>query len=187
MGTIILINWFSWEKDRMKSLKLFLIISAFLIASCGGTAENIKEGMSAPNFTLPDAYGNSFSLASFKEKSPVIIYFYPKASTPGCTKQACGVRDNISKFKENGIAIFGISVDTKSKIKDFIDSYGLNFPLLSDENKEVSKSYGVLNALGFDSRVTFIIDKSGNIAKVIRDVDVDKHAEQVYEIALKLK
>ena len=187
MGTIIQINWFLWEKDCMKSLKLFSIISAFLIASCGGTAENIKEGMSAPNFILSGAYGNSFSLASFKEKSPVIIYFYPKASTPGCTKQACGVRDNISKFKENGIAIFGISVDTKSKIKDFIDSYGLNFPLLSDENKEVSKSYGVLNALGFDSRVTFIIDKNGDINKIIRDVDVDKHAEQVYEIALNLK
>lgn len=171
----------------MRTIKLFSIISAFLLAACGGTAQNIKEGMTAPNFTLPDAFGKEFSLNSFKGKSPVIIYFYPKASTPGCTKQACGVRDNISKFKENGIAIFGISVDSKAKIKDFIDSYGLNFPLLSDENKEVSKSYGVLNALGFDSRVTFVIDKNGDINKIIRDVDVDKHADQVYEIALKLK
>jgi peroxiredoxin Q/BCP len=103
------------------------------------------------------------------------------------TGQACGIRDNISKFRNNGIEIFGISVDTKEKIKSFIDSYSLNFPLLSDENKEVSKAYGVLNALGFDSRVTFIIDKNGNIAKVIRDVDVEKHADQVYEFALKLK
>lgn len=171
----------------MKTIKLLSLISAFLFAACGGTAENIKEGTTAPNFTLPDAYGNSFSLSSFKEKSPVILYFYPKASTPGCTKQACGVRDNISKFKENGIEIFGVSVDTKEKLKEFIDSYGLNFPLLSDENKEVSKAYGVLNSLGFDSRVTFIIDKSGNIAKIIRDVDVEKHAELVYEIAVKLK
>lgn len=171
----------------MKSLKIFSIVSSLFLAACGGTAENIKEGMPAPDFTLQDAYGNSFSLSSFRSKSPVILYFYPKASTPGCTKQACGVRDNISKFKENGIEIFGISVDSKEKIKSFIDTYGLNFPLLSDEKKEVSKTYGVLNALGFDSRVTFIIDKNGNIANVIRDVDVDKHAEQVYEFALKLK
>ncbi|MCK9426239.1 MAG: peroxiredoxin [Ignavibacteriaceae bacterium] len=171
----------------MKSLKIFSIVSALFLASCGGTADNIKEGMPAPDFTLSDAYNNTFSLSSFRSKSPVVLYFYPKASTPGCTKQACGVRDNISKFKENGIEIFGISVDPKEKIKVFIDTYGLNFPLLSDEKKEVSKTYGVLNALGFDSRVTFIIDKSGNIAKVIRDVDVEKHAEQVYEFALKLK
>jgi len=171
----------------MKTIKLFSIISAFLIAACGGTAQNIREGMTAPNFTLPDAYGKEFSLASFKGKSPVIVYFYPKASTPGCTKQACGVRDNISKFKVNGIEVFGVSVDSKEKLKEFIDSYGLNFPLLSDEKKEVSKAYGVLNALGFDSRVTFIIDKNGNIAKIIRDVDVEKHAEQVYEFAVKLK
>ena len=171
----------------MKSLKIFSIVSSLLLASCGGSANNIKEGMPAPDFTLPDAYGNSFSLSSFRGKSPVILYFYPKASTPGCTKQACGVRDNISKFKESGIEIFGISVDPKEKIKSFIDAYRLNFPLLSDEKKEISKTYGVLNALGFDSRITFIIDKSGNIANIIRDVDVDKHAEQVYEFALKLK
>jgi len=171
----------------MKSLKIFSLITSLFLISCGGTAQNLKEGLSAPNFTLPDAYGNSYTLASFHGKSPVILYFYPKASTPGCTKEACGVRDNMSKFKENGIEIFGISVDPKKKIKSFIDDYKLNFPLLSDEEKEVSKAYGVLNSMGFDSRVTFIIDKSGNIAKVIRDVDVEKHAEQVYEFALTLK
>ena len=171
----------------MKTLKIFSLITSLLVASCGGTAENIKEGMSAPNFTLPDAYGNSYSLASFKGKAPVVIYFYPKASTPGCTKEACGVRDNISRFKENGIEIFGISVDSKEKIKSFIDDYKLNFPLLSDEVKEVSKAYGVLNVLGFASRVTFIIDKRGYIAKVIRDVDVETHAEEVYEFAMTLK
>ena len=171
----------------MKKLRLFSIIISFLLVSCGSTAENIKEGMAAPNFTLPDAFGTSYSLSSLRGKSPVILYFYPKASTPGCTKQACGVRDNISKFKESGIAIFGISVDPQEKLRDFIDSYNLNFPLLSDAKKEVSKSYGVLNALGFDSRVTFIIDKNGNIAKIIRNVDVETHAEEVYELALKLK
>ncbi|OIO21557.1 MAG: hypothetical protein AUJ54_04520 [Ignavibacteria bacterium CG1_02_37_35] len=143
--------------------------------------------MSAPNFNLSDAYGTFFSLTSYRDKSPVVLYFYPKAATPGCTKQACGIRDNISKFKISGIAILGISVDSKEKIKDFIESYNLNFPLLSDQTKEVSKSYGVLNSLGFDSRVTFIIDKNGNIAKIIRDVNVDTHAELVYEFALKLQ
>jgi len=114
---------FPYIKDYMKILKIFSIVSSFLLASCGGTANNIKEGMPAPDFTLSDAYNNSFSLSSFQNKSPVIIYFYPKASTPGCTKQACGIRDNISKFRNNGIEIFGISVDTKEKIKSFIDSY----------------------------------------------------------------
>lgn len=171
----------------MKTLKIFSLITSLLVASCGGTAENIKEGMSAPNFTLPDAYGNSYSLASFQGKAPMVIYFYPKASTPGCTKEACGVRDNISRFKENGIEIFGISVDSKEKIKSFIDDYKLNFPLLSDEGKEVSKAYGVLNVLGFASRVTFIIDQHGYIAKVIRDVDVETHAEEVYKFAMTLK
>jgi len=171
----------------MKIVNIFTIISSFLLSACGGSVDNLREGMPAPKFSLSDAYGNTYSLSSYIGKSPVIVYFYPKASTPGCTKEACGVRDNISKFKEAGIEIFGISVDSKEKIKSFIDSYSLNFPLLSDETRETSKAYGVLNAIGFDSRVTFIIAKNGEIAKIIRDVDVEKHAEQVYDLAIKLK
>ncbi len=163
------------------------IFSLIGLQSCGGNAENLNVGNPAPDFTLQDSNNNSFTLSDYKEKNPVIIYFYPKASTPGCTKQACGIRDSFTKFEENGIIIFGISVDSKESITEFIKDHNLNFPLLSDESKEVSKSYGVLNAIGIDSRITFIVDKQGNIANIIRDVDVETHANNVYDLAIKLK
>ena len=170
----------------------FLLIALFIasftvLQSCGGNAENLSVGNSAPDFTLQDSDGNSYSLSSYKEKNPVIIYFYPKAGTPGCTKQACGIRDSFSKFKENDIVVLGISVDSKESIKEFIKDNNLNFTLLSDENKEVSKAYGVLNNIGVDSRITFIVDKQGNIANILRDVDVETHANDVFNLAVKLK
>lgn len=158
-----------------------------LIQSCGGNAENLSVGSAAPGFTLQDADGNSFSLSDYKGKNSVIIYFYPKANTPGCTKQACGIRDSFSKFNENNIIVLGISVDSKESIKEFITDHNLNFPLLSDETKEVSKAYGVLNNIGLDSRITFIIDKQGNISNILKDVDVETHADDVFNITLKLK
>ncbi|MBP9119458.1 MAG: peroxiredoxin [Ignavibacterium sp.] len=167
---------------------LSVIVASFIIfQSCGGNADNLSVGNSAPGFTLEDSEGNTYSLLDYKGKNPVIIYFYPKANTPGCTKQACGIRDSFSKFKENDIIIFGISVDSKTSIKEFIKDYNLNFPLLSDEKKEVSKAYGVLNTIGLDSRITFIIDKQGKIANILKDVDVETHADEVFNLAVKLK
>uniref|UniRef100_A0A832CZI7 thioredoxin-dependent peroxiredoxin n=1 Tax=Ignavibacterium album TaxID=591197 RepID=A0A832CZI7_9BACT len=172
-------------------MKYFILLSALALtltlSSCGGNAENLKESDYAPDFTLQDSDGNSYSLSSYKGISPVVIYFYPKAGTPGCTKQACGIRDNWSKFSENGIVVLGISVDSKDDIREFILENNLNFPLLSDSNKEVSKAYGVLNNLGLASRITFVVDKEGKIAQIIREVDVQKHADQVFDIAMKLK
>ncbi|MGE5679470.1 MAG: peroxiredoxin [Bacillota bacterium] len=167
--------------------KIFSSLIILFISACGGNAQNLKEGQPAPNFTLQDAYGKSYTLSSYKGKTPVVIYFYPKASTPGCTKEACSFRDNISKFNEQDIPVFGVSVDSKEKIKEFIDQYKLNFPLLSDESKNVSREYGVLNKLGVSSRITFIIDKEGKINTILRDVDVNKHSEDVYPIVAKLK
>jgi thioredoxin-dependent peroxiredoxin len=175
----------------MKCYKLFsmLTIISFLLVlqSCGGNAENLNIGKPAPDFTLQDADGNYYTLSNYKEKSPVVIYFYPKASTPGCTTEACGIRDSYNKFKENNIVVLGISVDSKKSIKEFTNDHNLNFPLLSDEKKEVSKSYGVLNSIGLDSRISFIIDKHGNIADILRNVDVDTHAGDVFNLAVKLK
>ncbi len=158
-----------------------------LLQSCGGNADKLSIGNSAPGFTLQDSDGNNYSLSDYNGKNPVVIYFYPKAGTPGCTKQACGIRDSFSKFKENGIVILGISVDSKESIKEFINDHNLNFPLLSDEKKEVSKAYGVLNNIGLDSRITFIINKQGNITNILKDIDVDTHAGDVFNIAVKLK
>ena len=177
----------------MKNLKfnlfifIFIIISVFSLISCGGNAENLRVGDSAPNFTLKSASGEVYKLSNYKDKNPVVIYFYPKAGTPGCTKQACGIRDSWEQFKENDIVVLGISVDSKDALQSFIEDNNLNFPLLSDEKKEVSRTYGVLNNIGLDSRITFVVDKSGIIARIIRDVDVDTHADDVFKVAISLK
>lgn len=168
----------------MKNLA-FIIITVLLL-SCGGTADNYDIGDTAPDFNLEDSQENSYTLSSYKGQSPVIIYFYPKANTPGCTTEACGFRDNYSKFEENGIVVLGISVDTKEDIREFINDHNLNFPLLSDADKKVSEKYGVLNSIGVANRVTFIIDKEGRIAQILKDINVESHAEEVYDIAKKL-
>jgi peroxiredoxin Q/BCP len=168
-------------------LRLFMVtlISGLLFAS-SGSITTLKEGDKAPDFTLKDAYGKSYTLSSFRDKSPVVLYFYPKAGTTGCTKEACGIRDDMSKFRKNNITVLGVSVDSKEAIKKFIDDYHLNFPLLSDKDKNISRDYGVLNKLGVDNRITFIIDKKGIISSIIRDVDVTTHSEQAYNLASKL-
>lgn len=170
-----------------RTFNIIICILTFGFFGCGGNAQSLKEGQLAPDFTLEDENSNSYTLSDFRDKSPVVIFFYPKAGTPGCTKQACGIRDNISNFEENDIAIFGISVDSKEAQKKFKEENNLNFPLLSDEDKSVSKAYDVLNNFGVSSRVTFIIDKEGKIAHILRDINISEHAKQVFELALKLK
>lgn len=165
---------------------LFSILFASFLISCSHTNEILKVGEKAPDFSLQDSNGNDFTLSDYRNESPVIIYFYPKANTPGCTKEACGIRDNYSKFEENGIKVFGISTDSKDAIQKFISDHNLNFTLLSDENKEVSQKYGVLNESGKANRITFIIDKDGNLSNILKDINVETHAEQVFELAKKL-
>lgn len=166
--------------------KLVFSLIVLLLISCGGTAENLTVGDTAPDFTLQDSQGNSYTLSDFRGKSPVIVYFYPKANTPGCTTEACGIRDDYSQFEQDGIQVFGISVDSKEAIQEFIKDHNLNFPLLSDADKIVTKKYGVLNNFGVANRVTFIVDKDGKLANIIRDVDVNTHAGKVLKLAQKL-
>lgn len=170
-----------------KLLNIIFCLLTFGFFACGGNAQSLKEGEIAPDFTLEDENSVSYTLSEFRSKSPVVIFFYPKAGTPGCTKQACGIRDNISKFEESEIAIFGISVDSKESQKKFKEENNLNFPLLSDADKNVSRVYDVLNNFGVASRVTFVIDKEGKIAHILRDINISEHANQVFELALKLK
>jgi thioredoxin-dependent peroxiredoxin len=170
-----------------KGLKFFCALFLSIITfNCNGNAHNLKDGDNAPSFNLKDVNGNSYNLSSYRGKSPVVIYFYPAANTPGCTKEACGIRDSWDNFKNKNIVVLGISVDSKEKIKQFINNYNLNFPLLSDENKTVSKTYGVLNKFGIDNRITFIVDKTGYINTIIRNVDVNTHANEVYKLASQL-
>ncbi len=177
----------------MKNLMYLVLLFPFLFFISNSFAqkneikkEELKVGMSAPNFTLSDAYGHWYTLSKYKGKSPVVVYFYPKAGTPGCTKEACGIRDTWNKFKKNKIQVLGISVDDKSDIKKFIKEYKLNFPLLSDANKKVSEKYGVYNDKGFDNRITFIVDKKGKITDIIHVKNIEAHAEEVFNKAYKL-
>ena len=179
----------------MKIKNYFLFPVLFLLAFCLSVnakdkkttkKAELKVGMTAPNFTLQDVYGHSYTLSKYKGKVPVIVYFYPKAGTPGCTKEACGIRDDWGKFKKSKIQVFGISVDTKPEIRKFIKDYHLNFPLLSDANHKVSNEYGVFSNHGYDNRITFIVNKEGKIADIIHVMNIDKHAAEVYKLAKKL-
>lgn len=169
---------------KLEGIIIAIVFSLFAL-SCGGNAQNLVEGETAPDFTLENYEGEEFTLSDYQGQ-PVVVYFYPKAGTPGCTEEACGIRDNYSKFMEENIKVFGVSVDSKEELKDFKEENNLNFTLLSDADKTVSEKYGVLNNIGFSNRITFVINREGKIAHIMRDVDVSTHANEIYEIASKL-
>ncbi|NUM69765.1 MAG: peroxiredoxin [Ignavibacteriaceae bacterium] len=169
----------------LKKSLLIAIVMFFSVLPLA--AQQLEVGMEAPDFELKDQLSIPYKLSQFRGIAPVIIYFYPKAATPGCTKQACGIRDNYNSFIENNVYVLGISVDDKESIEKFANDNEIWFPLLSDADKKVSKAYGVLNEKGVASRVTFIIDKDRKIAKIMRDINIDTHAEDVLKYALTLK
>ncbi len=141
----------------------------------------LKKGDVAPDFTLVDEEGNERSLHRLKGHR-VVIYFFPKADTPGCTQQACGIRDAYDIYKEKDIKVFGISYDSPETLKKFKEKYHLPFTLLSDSSKEVAQRYGAyksaINAL-FPARITFLVNEEGKIVKIIENVDVSTHAQDI--------
>jgi peroxiredoxin Q/BCP len=171
----------------LKIVAIFAVVLVVIYVVLAQTDLKLKTGDKAPDFTLQDAFGKSYKLSSYKGKTPVIVYFYPKAGTSGCTKEACGIRDDWSKFTQNNIPVLGISTDDKPAIKKFIDDYKLNFPLLSDADKKVSKEYGVVGISGYDKRITFIVDKNSKIADVMEVKDIANHSKTVLEKAIALK
>ena len=145
----------------------------------------LSIGAKAPNFTLPDQNGNSHSLSDYQGQW-VLLYFYPKDDTPGCTKEACGIRDEFPKFKKMKAVVFGISADSAARHKKFAEKYDLPFALLADESKKVIQQYGVWTKkkfMGMEymgiARSSFLIDPEGKIAKVYESVKPDVHAEEV--------
>ncbi len=174
------------RKIKMKIFFVILLSSIFLTFTSAQESLTLKEGMKAPNFKLQDHKNKTYSLAAFQRKSVVVLYFYPKAGTAGCTKQACDLRDDINLFKDKNIVVLGISVDSKKEIKEFVKKNNLNFPLLSDKNKTTARKYGVLREDGLAKRVTFIIDKEGIIRKIITVSDISSHAKEVLNIASEL-
>ena len=145
----------------------------------------VREGEPAPDFTLRGDEGEEVTLSSFRGK-PVVLYFYPKDDTPGCTVQARGIRDAYAEFQQRGAVVLGVSPDDEASHAKFRDKYELPFTLLADPTHEVAEDYGVWvekNAYGQKKmgveRSTFIIDPEGNVAKVMRRVKPDAHADDV--------
>lgn len=150
-------------------------------------------GKKAPAFSLPDFSGKKTSLKDFFGQN-IVLYFYPKDMTSGCTKEACDFRDSFPNFSKLNAVIIGISVDSKESHKKFIDKYNLPFILLSDEKNDVVEKYGVWKEksmygkkyMGIE-RTTFIIDKEGKIRKIYNKVKVDGHAEDVLNTLMEIE
>ncbi len=147
----------------------------------------INEGEKAPNFSGKDQHGKTISLADYAGKK-VVIYFYPKDDTPGCTAEACSLRDNYKALIDQGIEVIGVSADTASKHQKFIEKYDLPFPLIADTEKEVIEAFGVWGEKKFMGkvydgihRITYIIDEHGVVIKRFDSVKTKEHAEQILE------
>lgn len=141
----------------------------------------IEPQAKAPDFALPDQDGREVKLGDFAGQM-LVLYFYPKADTPGCTTQACGVRDHAPDYAEAGAVVLGVSPDTVAKVKKFHDKQGLNFPLLADEGHEVADAYGVWVEKSMYGRTywgvqrtTFIIDSEGKVSRVLHKVKPSDH------------
>jgi len=152
-----------------------------------------KTGSAAPAFTLPDAHGKPVSLKQFKGKNTVVLYFYPKAMTPGCTVQACGIRDSRKALAKLGAVVLGISPDPVAKLARFIDKEDLNFTLLSDEDHAVAEKYGAWGLKKFMGRefmgvlrTTFIIGSDGRLKHVMAKVNTKTHHDDVLALIAEL-
>ena len=147
----------------------------------------LKAGDKAPDFELLDQEGSKVKLSELKGKK-VVLYFYPKDDTPGCTKEACNFRDNITSLRKLNAEVLGISNDDLDSHKKFASKYNLNFPVLSDIDKKASKEYGVYELKSFMGksyygivRSTFIIDEKGRIAKIFYKVNPEEHIKEIQE------
>lgn len=163
---------------RLRHL-ILLILLAGLAPAWSGASD--FENKPAPDFRLQDQNGEWRSLADYRGQW-VVLYFYPKDDTPGCTTEACNFRDDIYRFKAKGAAVLGVSLDDVASHKEFADKYELPFPLLADTDEQVARQYGVLTTLGplkFAKRETFLIDPQGKVARHYTDVDPKAHAAEV--------
>ncbi|MDG1503597.1 MAG: thioredoxin-dependent thiol peroxidase [Flavicella sp.] len=146
----------------------------------------LQNGDKAPNFSALDNKGNTVSLLDFQGKK-LVLFFYPKANTPGCTMEACDLRDNYQSFLAKGYAVLGASADSAKKQQNWIDKHELPFPLLADEDKSVIQAFGVWGPKKFMGReyegihrTTFVIDEQGVIENVIRKVKTKEHSAQIF-------
>ncbi len=163
---------------QLKSITTALVI-IFLLALSSSSIAGLKVGDKAPNFALQDQNKITHNLSNY-EGQWVVLYFYPKDDTPGCTTQACDFRDAVKRIIASKAVVFGLSVDSVRSHKLFAEKYNLPFSLLADETREVSKLYDSLSSFfKVSNRNTFIIDPEGNIAKIYLSVNPKTHSEMV--------
>ncbi len=162
----------------IKSSLAMFVLGLF---SFGQAMAEVKTGEIAPDFHLMDQNGHTHSLAQYRGQW-LVLYFYPKNDTPGCTKEACAFRDDYARLTDMGVVVLGVSTDDLESHQAFAEKYSLPFPLLSDAGGEVAKRFGSLFQLGpvkFAKRHSFIIDPEGRIAHIYRDVSPKTHSDEV--------
>lgn len=165
----------------MQKYILTLMAGLILTIAPALASASPAEGEAAPAFRLQDQQGNWQSLEDYRGQW-IVLYFYPKDGTPGCTTEACNFRDDIYRYQAKGAAVLGVSLDDVASHREFAEKYSLPFPLLADVKHEVAEDYGVLTTLGplkFAKRETFIIGPDGVIMKHYADVDPDAHTGEV--------
>jgi len=172
-------------------MKLTQVLTIGILATAlvaGRAADTPKVGDKAPAFSAQDQDGKTVKLSDFAGKQAVLLYFYPKDQTPGCTKEACGFRDSLADLKKKGVAVLGVSRDDAESHKKFIAKESLNFPLLVDTDGKITEAYGAgMEGKKMSRRVSFLIDKDGKIVHVTDAPSADKHLAEMKEAADKLK
>lgn len=154
------------------------LLIGLIVLGCGSSAKAPSLGAQAPAFSAKDQDGRVRTLEEFRGTT-VVLYFYPKDATPGCTKEACAFRDAWARIERSGAQVLGVSTDSVQSHASFAREHNLPFPLLSDPDGHILNAYGVRGALGFAKRVTFLIDASGKITRVFPDVDPAVHVDEV--------
>ena len=149
-------------------------------------AADLKVGDPAPDFTLESSAGKPVHLQSILDQAPIVLYFYPKDDTPGCTKEACGLRDNFAAFRKLKATVFGISYDSIESHLRFIKKFDLPFALLSDPDKKVADLYGAKGLL-FAKRMTFVVDQGGKIAWINPSVNPATHSAELEAVLSRLQ
>ena len=174
-------------------MKIFILIGIaivfYLLRANVMAAPILKIGDDAPTFVLPDSQGNQVNLTDYKGKW-LVLYFYPKDDTPGCTTEACHFRDDFKFLESLGAKVVGVSIDDSFSHKKFAEKYNLPFPLLSDSSGEVASRYGALNnflVIKLAKRYTYLINPQGKIAKIYLSIDTSKHSQEIIEDLKTLK
>jgi thioredoxin-dependent peroxiredoxin len=171
----------------MKNISTCIITITFLLCGAVGRADTPKVGDKAPDFEAKDQGGVTWKLSNLAGKHVVLLYFYPKDDTPGCTKEACGLRDRMTELKKDNVQVLGVSFDNDESHKKFIEKHSLNFPLLVDTDGKIADQYGArMPNKNMARRVSFLIGKDGKIAHVTDNPGADVHLNEMKDAVANL-